>query len=85
MVDCPSFPAYPSRRRLMHAEHRLYINGSIMSGWTFVLLTMSWLLLPWICDRLATRTSPSRAETEIDGLLRVLGASIRPIAASGIN
>ena len=51
-----------------------YTCGSIMSGWALVFLTMSWLLLPWICRSGGQASAHSRrAKPEIHGFLRVLG------------
>jgi 1-acyl-sn-glycerol-3-phosphate acyltransferase len=43
-----------------------------MSGWALVLLTLSWLLLPWICHRAASATVARSTRPEIHGFLRVL-------------
>ena len=42
-----------------------------MSGWALVFLTLSLLLLPWICDRAASRARGAGARPEIHGFLRV--------------
>jgi 1-acyl-sn-glycerol-3-phosphate acyltransferase len=43
-----------------------------MTGWTLVLLTSIWLLLPFVCHRAGRANRPARERPEIHGFLRVL-------------
>jgi 1-acyl-sn-glycerol-3-phosphate acyltransferase len=45
-----------------------------MIGWVLVVLTVSLLLLPWICDRAASTHRHAGAKPEIHGILLVFGA-----------
>jgi 1-acyl-sn-glycerol-3-phosphate acyltransferase len=45
-----------------------------MTGWVLVVLTVSLLLLPWLCHRSASPRRPASANPEIKAFLRVVGA-----------